>query len=333
MKKLNIKIKVILFLLLVLLCIPEKVYSQKLNVDNLTIYIDNKKLDINDKKLTIKIKPLKNYYVKFKGGYTPTYFYCKIYKGMFEESDSLKIELYSKVKNKKNVTIVKDIYIFRHRLQQVLNDGNNNKKPSHIITFYYPQNTYKQNNNPNDPNNFVYWGRIMSEKQDSILQSERVYPDALKVYNHIFSLGNNKETKALLDTLSLLSDDANIKAFYFSIVHSIVYNTFRESNDEMKKLLVKPCMNILLSNREYVYNYLYCYNNNNFLEQYAQILGKGFYLKKKGLLDLEYNFAAFKRKMKKGKSKWMEKPLEKLFSEIERVMKDLELLNQNSDKQ
>jgi len=330
---LKIKVTVILFSLLALFCVPTKIYCQILNVENLSVYLDKKEIDLSDKKLTIKCIPLKNYRVEFKGGYGSTRFFCNIYKGMFEESDSLKIELNSKVKNRKDVTIVKDIYMFHHRLQWVVNDGNKNKNLSHIITFYYPITSHKRNNNPNDPNNFIYWDRMMGEEQDSILQSERIYSDALKVDNYTFSLGNNDETKALLDTLSRLSNDENIKAFYFKIFHTVIHSAFYKSDNEMKEILIKPCMNILLSNSKYVLSYLYCFDDMKYLKQYAQILGNGFYLKKKGLLDLEYNFAAFKRKMKKGKNKWMEKPLSTLFFEIEEVMKDLELLNQNSDKQ
>ena len=319
MKASIIKITAILLTLLIVFCVPEKVYCQILNAENLSVYLDKKELG----KITVQLKPVRDDYVEIKCRYDNIRFYTKVRSYKFDELDSLKIFLYSDVKNKKHVSIHDHIYVnYNLRFQWLTVGIKYYEPPSHLIVFYYPRDG-GQDKDPNNPNNFVYWANLFGVEKDSILQSERIYPDALKAYNREFLLGNNEATKVLLDTLSHLSDDKNIKAFYFDVFHSIVYYAFYKSDEELKKILVKPCINILLSNRMYVYNYLYCYVNNNFLEQFAQILGKGFYLKEKGLLDLEYNFVAFKRKMKKGKNKWMEKPLEELFSEIEKVMKSL----------
>lgn len=320
----NLKKALILFSLLVLFCIFGKVYCQIQNTYNMSISLDSKELNKNDKDLTIKIIPVRNDYVEIKGKYYNIRFYSKVSSSMFEELDSLKIFLNSKVRNKNRVSIEDSIFVnYSISWKWMASWIKYYEYPSHIITFYYPRNG-RRDKDLNNPNNYVYWHNITDEKQDSIFQSERMYPDVFKMENRTFSLCNNEKKKLLLDTLSHLSDDENLKAFYFNIFHSVIQSAFYKSDNEMKEILIKPCMNILLSNSEYVLNYLYCFDDMKYLKQYAQILGNGFYLKKKGLLNLEYNFVAFKREMKKNKSKWMEKLLATLFSEIEEVMKSMD---------
>ena len=139
----NITKTVILFLLLVLFCIPENVYCQVINVENMYIYLDKKELDITDKKLTLKIKSVRNDYVEIKGKYDNTHFYSKVYSGMFKELDSLKISLNSRTKKKNYVTVMSEIYNENYTTFRRMSVVEKccNYSWCHSLTFYYTRKT------------------------------------------------------------------------------------------------------------------------------------------------------------------------------------------------
>ena len=130
---------VILYLLLIFFSIPEKVYCQEKNVENLYIYFDEKELAKTDKKLIVRIKPEKNDFVEIKGRYDKTSFYSKVYSSMFNELDSLKIFINSHVKKRKYVSIKhesynKDLVISLRWITCIVKRYDD---PSHLMIFYY----------------------------------------------------------------------------------------------------------------------------------------------------------------------------------------------------
>jgi len=168
--------------------------------------------------------------------------------------------------------------------------------------------------------NFLYWENIGNEKQNTILQSKEVFKNVRETYYGTFSPSDDVETFILLDSLSIFPYNEEIKALYFYVFNNILIT----SDGALSEVMGYSCLNILISNSEYVIFYLQ--DKPKILEIYATVLGYEFYFKEEGTSDLEYNYADFKEIISR-KIKRDERLLETfniLSFEIEDVMRKMD---------
>jgi len=168
---------------------------------------------------------------------------------------------------------------------------------------------------------FLYWEDIEKEKQNTILKSKEVNIDVRKTYFRTFSPSDDEKTANLLNTLSKLHHNDEIKALYFYVFNNIL----KIADGALTELFRDPCVNILISNSEYVIFYLQ--EKPKLLEKYALVLGYEFYFKEEGTSDLEYDYSTFKKIINNEIKN--NKDLQKTFSilcyeieEVKRYMKD-----------
>lgn len=137
-------------------------------------------------------------------------------------------------------------------------------------------------------NTFKYWESIPKEKQINLLQSGKISKDAYSLYKGDLIIKDNGQSNTLLDSLSLLPADTEMKALYFYLFNQVCQKSDGASNE----ILGKYCQKIILSDIEYVLYYLK--NNQDLLKQYIQLLGTEFYFKEDGASEMQYNFDDFK---------------------------------------
>jgi hypothetical protein len=138
-------------------------------------------------------------------------------------------------------------------------------------------------------NIFLYWDNLPNNEQIELLQSDKIYKEAYDFYNGKLKVSDNNATIILLDSISLLSKDTKMKAFYFYLFNQVCL----KSDEVLSEILGTYCQKVILSDIEYTMYYLK--NNSNVSSQYIQLLGSEFYFKDNGTSDMQYNFNDFKR--------------------------------------
>lgn len=138
-----------------------------------------------------------------------------------------------------------------------------------------------------------YWEDIHVCKQKKIIESNEVYSGARNFYKGELVVGDNKHTEILLDTLSSLSVNNEIKAFYFYVFNEILLN----SDSSLTEILGIYCQNIIIADVNYVLSYLK--KNRKLLAKYCELLGYEFYFKNEGISKAKYDFKEFKNVINK----------------------------------
>lgn len=101
-------------------------------------------------------------------------------------------------------------------------------------------------------NPFLYWESLSKEDQNEIIQDDKTDTKVRDLFFGHFKLGDNTQTKILLDTLTKLPINVKYKALYFNLYNQISY----KADGALVKILANPCQAILLSDPVYVMNYL-----------------------------------------------------------------------------
>jgi hypothetical protein len=169
-------------------------------------------------------------------------------------------------------------------------------------------------------NDFVYWQNLTDEKRKETLALRDVYDSALDYFNGSLSLGDNAESKALLDSITLYkTSDRNVIAFYFFLFNKICL----EGDGIISEGMGNYCQSIILRNPLYVFEYFL--SDENVMEKYIQYLGYELYFKKEGTSTLKYGYSDFKQMIFQeiGKEKRYSEIVSLFFAEIDTVMKDM----------
>ncbi len=166
------------------------------------------------------------------------------------------------------------------------------------------------------PEKHIYWEELSLNKQEEILSSKAIFKDAIDCYrNHSFMITCNKN-EVLLDTLSSLSFDTEIKAFYFYSFNRMVYT----ADGSVSEILGSYCQKIILSDIDYVLNYLE--NNSRLALLYAEFLGYEFYFKNEGSSDIRYDIDEFKKII--NESRVNKEFVELFYTNIEKVINSID---------
>jgi hypothetical protein len=122
-----------------------------------------------------------------------------------------------------------------------------------------------------------------------VLSSDKLYKDAIEYFNGHLTVSDNDRTFVLLDSISTLPINEPMKrAFYFHLFNAIC----AKADGAVSEVLGDYCQNMLLSDTEYVVNYLM--NNQGLTKRYASLLGYELYFKEDGTSTIRYDFSGFK---------------------------------------
>jgi hypothetical protein len=135
---------------------------------------------------------------------------------------------------------------------------------------------------------FEYWENISDKKQLELLQSDDICKNARLFYEGNLIIGDNKQTKILLDSLSDLSENLKLRSLYFDLFNKIC----QKADGALSEILGTYCQNIILLDTEYVLSYLK--SHDSLRKEYVQLLGMEFYFKKNGTSEMQYDFSNFK---------------------------------------
>jgi hypothetical protein len=136
---------------------------------------------------------------------------------------------------------------------------------------------------------FVYWENLTEKARYEVISSDKLYKDAIEYFNGHLTVSDNDRTFALLDSISTLPINEPLKrAFYFHLFNAIC----AKADGAVSEILGDYCQNMLLSDTEYVANYLM--NNQGLTKLYASLLGYELYLTENVSSDMRYGFSGFK---------------------------------------
>lgn len=168
-------------------------------------------------------------------------------------------------------------------------------------------------------NSYKYWEDFSDNEKKQILQSESVIDNARKLYEDKFKISDNVKSLALLQELTSIQEDSNLKALYFYIFNKIV----KSSDGSLLEILPIYVLNMILSDVSYVLDYLI--NNIELIRSYGEILGVEFFFKQGGSSDLPYTFNQFKSELEKGlECNKYEKVLSNLYKTIETQIESMD---------
>jgi hypothetical protein len=134
----------------------------------------------------------------------------------------------------------------------------------------------------------LYWEDLSKEEQNKILQSTDVDKDIKSFIFNDSKMKDDTESLRILDSISTLSNNTEIKALYFYLFNQIC----KEADGIVCEMLGNYCQKIILSDIEYTIKYLK--NKPLLRKKYAGILGFEFYFKEEGTSDMKYGLQEFK---------------------------------------
>jgi hypothetical protein len=140
---------------------------------------------------------------------------------------------------------------------------------------------------------FKYWENISEKEQIELLRSDDIHKNARCFYEGKLKIGDNQQTKILLDSLSGLSADLKIKALYFNLFNRIC----KKTDGSLSEILGTYCQDIIMFDPEYVLFYLK--SHDSLRKKYVQFLGIEFYFKEEGTSEMQYDFCDFKKNIDK----------------------------------
>lgn len=119
--------------------------------------------------------------------------------------------------------------------------------------------------------NYIFWEELTDNQKEDILNSNYIYDKAILFYKMKSKISDNDESKSLLDTLSAMTNNEKVNAFYFFLFNQICLS----SDGAVSDLLGNYCQRIILNSPEYVIEYFL--RNDILLHKYAQYLGYELY--------------------------------------------------------
>jgi hypothetical protein len=140
---------------------------------------------------------------------------------------------------------------------------------------------------------FKYWENISEKEQIELLRSDDIDENALRFHGGKLKIGDNQQTKVLLDSLSNLSADLKIKALYFNLFNRIC----QKVDGSLSEILGTYCQDVIMFDPEYVLFYLK--SHDSLRKKYVQFLGTEFYFKEEGTSEMQYDFCDFKKSINK----------------------------------
>lgn len=175
-----------------------------------------------------------------------------------------------------------------------------------------------KNKQPNSHNR--YWSDLNREEKSLILNSAQLNKEAFDFYEGNLILGDNIETKTMLDSLTDSHIENHLLPFYFYL-----FNRVCESADgELSEIIGRYCIKVVLNWPEYVIRYFE--DNKDMLLVYSGFMGYEFYFKELGTSSLEISYKEFKQRLNnnlKNKEQF-EKTLELFIREIEKAIENMD---------
>ena len=167
-------------------------------------------------------------------------------------------------------------------------------------------------------NECKYWEDFTEKEKQEVLSSDisKIVKD---FYNKTLEITDNDKLLVLLDSLDELNHTCEKNALHLYLFTSLC----QRSDAAVSEVLGNYCQNIILSNPDYVINYL---NSNTALKRNCvQYLGSELYFKERNTSKIKYNYKQFKEILikKLGTDKNNLK-LNQLFAELEEAMHRME---------
>lgn len=162
---------------------------------------------------------------------------------------------------------------------------------------------------------YFYWEDMTNSAKDSILSLLSTNDNVRRYHLENRQLSDNEETFSLLDSIEDWHNKP--KEFYF-----YVFNTICENSDgAVSELLGIHCMNVVLNNPNYVFNYFK--ENKSIGKLYATLMGSEFYFKEVGTSMMKYNYTEFKNIIEARIDIDNESIKKEFYSLIEKTMNDM----------
>ena len=147
------------------------------------------------------------------------------------------------------------------------------------VILSFSHNSVALLNNPKIDTTFVYWENMTKNQRIDVLSSKLIDKNAIEFYEGKLKIGDNNQTIALLNTLSVLSNKGNLSPFYFFLFNRVC----NEADGALSEMLGDYCQRIILDSPAYTIGYFT--KHKTLLKNMQNILAMKCILNVKGLLQ------------------------------------------------